>query len=384
MNVERAIMVDGVTEIGSADVLMLQSQQTAAAQVEAQRSNNTEGQSDAALFQAEIDKHKEAAAAAADATTSSADVFMMQSSQMAPGASTAPLALNDAPLEAGNSPIGTASASAGTDQQALSLPEADEQPTGFQIGATEGGKPEKSGFLASVHGILDTGSYVPYVGTAFSMANAAVYAGEGQFAAAGTAVVEALPFVKQVKGVRLAAKAVVAATSVEDLSGTDKPKTEVAPRQATAAPQSDVMPHTLPTTTAVPPKPEIISTPVPEQKPQIIWTPIPEQNGPVIVSTPVPEQQKPEAVGGGYQAPAIDLPTALTASAKPDGVPAGTLPIDKAKRKFGLDKDDVHAIKDGVGAGPTDWVGIDPQGNVWTGDENNQGENNGSHQDYLP
>ena len=52
-------------------------------------------------------------------------------------------------------------------------------------------------------------------------------------------------------------------------------------------------------------------------------------------------------------------------------------------RPFGLDKDKVHDIKKGVGAGPKDWVGIDPDGNVWTGDENNQGVNHGPFGDYL-
>lgn len=76
--------------------------------------------------------------------------------------------------------------------------------------------------------------------------------------------------------------------------------------------------------------------------------------------------------------------TVLMAAPKPDGVPAGTLPIDQAKGGFGLDKDDVHKIKQGLQAGPTDWVGIDPDGNVWTADEDGQGENNGHYGDYLP
>jgi len=38
--------------------------------------------------------------------------------------------------------------------------------------------------------------------------------------------------------------------------------------------------------------------------------------------------------------------------------PTGTLPIDPAKGKFKLDKDDVHTIKDGVQAGQSTWTGI--------------------------
>jgi RHS repeat-associated protein len=50
---------------------------------------------------------------------------------------------------------------------------------------------------------------------------------------------------------------------------------------------------------------------------------------------------------------------------KPKNCPAGTLPIDQYP---GLSKDDVHDIKDAVGAGPRDWTGIDRDGNVITGD----------------
>jgi hypothetical protein len=69
---------------------------------------------------------------------------------------------------------------------------------------------------------------------------------------------------------------------------------------------------------------------------------------------------------------------------KPDNCPAGTLPIDKAKRKYGLDKDAVHGIKTRIGAGPRTWTGIDPNGNVWTGGSGGVGENHGPFGDYLP
>lgn len=66
---------------------------------------------------------------------------------------------------------------------------------------------------------------------------------------------------------------------------------------------------------------------------------------------------------------------------KPKGCPAGTKPIDQIP---GLDKDDVHGIKDGVGAGPRDWTGITPNGDVITGDSNGDAVNHGPYNDYLP
>ncbi len=68
---------------------------------------------------------------------------------------------------------------------------------------------------------------------------------------------------------------------------------------------------------------------------------------------------------------------------KPKDCPTGTLPIDQAKEKFGLDKDDVHAIKDGVHAGNTTWTGIAPNGDVWTGTPNGVGTNHGPYEPYL-
>lgn len=64
---------------------------------------------------------------------------------------------------------------------------------------------------------------------------------------------------------------------------------------------------------------------------------------------------------------------------KPKNCPTGTLPIDKT----GLTKDEVHKIKKGVGAGSADWTGIDPQGNVITGDENGEAVNNGPYGDWA-
>jgi RHS repeat-associated protein len=65
---------------------------------------------------------------------------------------------------------------------------------------------------------------------------------------------------------------------------------------------------------------------------------------------------------------------------KPKNCPAGTLPIDQS----GLSKDDVHDIKEGVGAGPKDWTGITPGGDVITGDHEGNAVNNGPKSDYLP
>jgi RHS repeat-associated protein len=69
---------------------------------------------------------------------------------------------------------------------------------------------------------------------------------------------------------------------------------------------------------------------------------------------------------------------------KPDNCPSGTLPIDQAKGKFGLDKDKVHGIKDGVQAGPRTWTGIAPNGDVWTGGPGGIGTNHGPYGPYLP
>jgi hypothetical protein len=65
---------------------------------------------------------------------------------------------------------------------------------------------------------------------------------------------------------------------------------------------------------------------------------------------------------------------------KPRDAPRGTRPIDQS----GLDKDDVHEIKDGVGAGPRDWVGITPDGHVITSDEEGNAVDHGHFGDYLP
>lgn len=72
-------------------------------------------------------------------------------------------------------------------------------------------------------------------------------------------------------------------------------------------------------------------------------------------------------------------------TSKPDNCPTGTLPIDKAKGKYGLSKDDVHKIKDAIpGVGGTTWTGIAPNGDVWTGGVDGVGENHGDYGTFLP
>jgi hypothetical protein len=45
---------------------------------------------------------------------------------------------------------------------------------------------------------------------------------------------------------------------------------------------------------------------------------------------------------------------------RPTNAPRGTRPIDK----MGYNRGKIHGIKDAVGAGPADWVGITPDGRV--------------------
>jgi hypothetical protein len=64
---------------------------------------------------------------------------------------------------------------------------------------------------------------------------------------------------------------------------------------------------------------------------------------------------------------------------KPPNCPVGTRPIDQ----WGLSKDDIHTIKNGINAGPKDWVGVDPEGNVWT-NEDGEASDQGPMDNYLP
>ena len=55
------------------------------------------------------------------------------------------------------------------------------------------------------------------------------------------------------------------------------------------------------------------------------------------------------------------------------------MPIDQS----GKSRDDIQGIKDGIGAGPKDWVGSTPDGHVITTDPNGNADDHGSADDYV-
>jgi RHS repeat-associated protein len=64
---------------------------------------------------------------------------------------------------------------------------------------------------------------------------------------------------------------------------------------------------------------------------------------------------------------------------RPTDAPRGTRPVDSV----GIDKDGVHDIKDGIGAKPNDWVGIAPNGDIYTTDPlTGEAINDGNVGDY--
>ncbi|MET4679527.1 RHS repeat-associated core domain-containing protein [Stenotrophomonas rhizophila] len=69
-------------------------------------------------------------------------------------------------------------------------------------------------------------------------------------------------------------------------------------------------------------------------------------------------------------------------ASKPNNCPTGTLPIDKAKKPFGLDHDAVETIKEGAGASPATWTGIAPNGDIWVGTNDGRGRQEGNIGDY--
>lgn len=62
---------------------------------------------------------------------------------------------------------------------------------------------------------------------------------------------------------------------------------------------------------------------------------------------------------------------------KPNHAPRGTGPIDK----LGLSRSEIHDITDGVNAGPPDWTGISPDGDVITSNPDGSAENHGPADD---
>lgn len=64
---------------------------------------------------------------------------------------------------------------------------------------------------------------------------------------------------------------------------------------------------------------------------------------------------------------------------KPKGCPPGTKPIDQVK----WPGDKIHDIKKNLGAGPRDWVGVDPDGRVWTSDHEGNAVDNGHWNDWV-
>ena len=64
---------------------------------------------------------------------------------------------------------------------------------------------------------------------------------------------------------------------------------------------------------------------------------------------------------------------------RPRNAPTGTRPIDES----GLSREDIHKIKQRIGAGAADWVGITPDGHVVTTDENGNTVDHGSVDSLL-
>jgi hypothetical protein len=74
-----------------------------------------------------------------------------------------------------------------------------------------------------------------------------------------------------------------------------------------------------------------------------------------------------------------DDPAARSRQSRPRNAPSGTRPIDES----GLDRGTIHGIKDAIGAGPKDWVGVTPEGEVITTGADGDAENHGPVTDYA-
>jgi hypothetical protein len=68
----------------------------------------------------------------------------------------------------------------------------------------------------------------------------------------------------------------------------------------------------------------------------------------------------------------------IYAQPAPKDKPRGVVPIDQAGLSTGL----IHGIKDGIRAGPKDWVGIGPNGDIWTSNSDGNAEEAGNISDY--
>ena len=70
-----------------------------------------------------------------------------------------------------------------------------------------------------------------------------------------------------------------------------------------------------------------------------------------------------------------DTPSDKSRQSKPArGVPPGTKPIDQS----GKSREWIHGTKQDVGAGPKDWVGVAPNGDIITTNPDGSAENHGS------
>ncbi len=74
-----------------------------------------------------------------------------------------------------------------------------------------------------------------------------------------------------------------------------------------------------------------------------------------------------------------DDPLDRRRQSRPRNAPSGTRPIDQTD----LDRETIHKIKDGIGAGPKDWVGITPDGEIITTDSEGNAEPQGHVTDYT-
>jgi hypothetical protein len=72
-------------------------------------------------------------------------------------------------------------------------------------------------------------------------------------------------------------------------------------------------------------------------------------------------------------------PSERSRQSRPRNAPPGTVPIDQS----GKSRDEVHEIKEEIGAGPRDWVGISPEGHVISTDPDGSAVDHGSAEEYL-